>query len=142
MEKLSIDDKIALSDYRYEKAMETLKDGKIAFENKSYKMAANRAYYAVLHGIRALLILKGLDPVTHDGAKTMFSLHFIKPKILSADTLKNFNTLLLLRKDVDYGDFEKIDEQDAQGALKIAEKFLKIIKSVRVKLISELKEKL
>jgi len=43
MEKLSIDDKIALSDYRYEKAMETLKNGEIAFENKSYKMAANRA---------------------------------------------------------------------------------------------------
>lgn len=140
MEKLSISDKIALSEYRFEKALETLKDGEIAFKNKSYKMAVNRAYYAVLHGIRSLLILKGLDPITHDGAKTMFSLHFIKPGILSAEALKIFNQLLLLRKDVDYGDFEKIDEEDAREALDKADMFLKTIKPVRTKLISEFKE--
>ncbi|MGC8796957.1 hypothetical protein [Thermodesulfovibrio sp. 3462-1] len=35
----------------------------------------------------------------NEGAKTTFSLHFIKPGILSAEMLKIFNQLLLLRKD-------------------------------------------
>lgn len=98
MEKLFNQEKIALSDYRIEKAKETLIDGKIAFQNQRYKMASNRAYYAVFHSIRSLLILKGTDPVSHEGAKTLFALHFVKPKIISADTLRIFNHLLLFIK--------------------------------------------
>jgi len=37
MEKLSIEEKIALSDYRFEKAKEALKDGILAFKNSSLK---------------------------------------------------------------------------------------------------------
>lgn len=63
--RISNQEKIALSDYRFEKAKETLTDGKIAFQSERYKMASNRAYYAVSHAVRSLLILKGADPVTH-----------------------------------------------------------------------------
>lgn len=140
MEKLSIEEKIALSDYRFEKAKEALKDGILAFKNNSLKVSANRAYYAVLHAIRSLLILKGIDPVTHDGAKTMFSFHFIKTKLLPLETLKIFNHLLLLRRDVDYGDFEEIDKEDAKTALEKAESFINIIEPLRKNLIKEIKE--
>jgi uncharacterized protein (UPF0332 family) len=140
MEKLSIEEKIAISNFRFEKAKETLKDSIIAFKNSSFKMSSNRSYYAVLHAIRSLLILKGLDPVTHDGAKTMFSLYFIKTKLLPSETLKFFNHLLLLRRDVDYGDFEEIEAEDAKNALDMAKRFIKMVNSVRLKLISEIKD--
>lgn len=140
MERLSLSEKIALSDYRFEKAKEALKDGIEAFENKSLKVSVNRAYYTVLHAIRSLLILKGIDPVTHDGAKTMFSLHFIKSKLLPAETLKIFNHLLMLRRDVDYGDFEEINNEDATIALDKAKSFIEMIEPVRQKLLKEIKE--
>lgn len=140
MERLSLSEKIALSDYRLEKAKEALKDGIEAFENKSLKVSVNRAYYTVLHAIRSLLILKGIDPVTHDGAKTMFSLHFIKSKLLPAETLKIFNHLLMLRQDVDYGDFEEINNEDASIALDKAKSFIEMIEPVRQKLLKEIKE--
>lgn len=140
MEKLSIEEKIALSDYRFEKAKEALRDGILAFENSSLKVSANRAYYAVLHAIRSLLILKGIDPVTHDGAKTMFSLHFIKTRLLPPETLKIFNHLLLLRHDVDYGDFEEINKEDAKIALDKAKSFIETVEPVKQKLIREMKE--
>jgi len=64
----------------------------------------NRSYYAVLSASRALLILKGVDPATHSGCKTMLSMHFVKPGLLSRDMLEDFKILLAMRTDLDYGD--------------------------------------
>jgi hypothetical protein len=41
--------------------------------------------------------------------------------------------------DVDYGDFDYIEKNEANGALKQAKRLLKIIDSVRKKLIKEMK---
>jgi hypothetical protein len=40
--------------------------------------------------------------------------------------------------DVDYGDFDYIEKNEANGALKQAKRLLKIIDSVRKKLIKEI----
>jgi len=44
---------------------------------------------------------------------------------------------MTLRTDVDYGDFEYIEKNEADGALRQAKRFLKIIDSVRKKLIKK-----
>jgi len=45
---------------------------------------------------------------------------------------------MTLRTDVDYGDFESVEKNEANGALKQAKRLLKIIDSVRKKLIKEI----
>lgn len=138
MEALSAEEKIALSDARFEKAGEMFSDAVRSLKAGMYKTSVNRSYYAVLHAARSLLILKGVDSVRHEGVKTMISLHFIKPKILSRESIKIFKNLSSLRTDVDYGDFESVDREDARKAIVQARKFLRVIKPARKKLLKEI----
>jgi uncharacterized protein (UPF0332 family) len=138
MVELSMDEKIALSNTRFEKSREMLSDSLTALRTGMFKTSINRSYYAVLHAARSLLILKGIDPVRHDTVKTMLSLHFIKPKLLPQDTIKIFKNLLSLRTDVDYGDFETVARNDAREAINQAKLFLKQIQITRKKLLKEL----
>ena len=138
MEGLSTQEKISLSDIRFQKSQEMLSDAISSFKIGMYKTSVNRSYYAVLHSSRSLLILKGIDPLRHEGVKTMLSLHFIKGKILLEDSIKIFKNLMALRTDVDYGDFEVVSKSDADKAIKQAKKFIRSVESVRGKLIKEL----
>jgi len=38
----------------------------------------SRAYYAVLHTARAVLVSEGLDPQSHEAVKRLFGLHIVK----------------------------------------------------------------
>lgn len=138
MAELTVEEKTALSNHRFEKGLETLSDAESNFSGGTYKTSVNRSYYAALHAARSLLILKGVDPLRHEGVITMLSLHFIRPNTLPAETVRIFKHLLSLRTDVDYGDFEVITAGDAEDALKQAKKFIEIIEPVREQLIKEL----
>jgi uncharacterized protein (UPF0332 family) len=139
MERLDAQEKIILSDVRFKKGEEMLSDAVKSLKNGMHMTSVNRSYYASLHAARSLLILKGVDPASHEGVKTMLSLHFIKPKILPQEVIRYFKNLMTLRTDVDYGDFDYIEKNEANGALKQAKKLLKVINSVRKKLIKEIR---
>lgn len=138
MEKLPSDKKIGLSDLRFERAMEMLEDARKSLAAGMIKTSINRSYYATLHATRSLLILKGLDPVTHDGAIKLLSLDFIKSGLLPKEMVKIIKRLLSMRTDVDYGDLSTYDRVDAEEALKDAEEFLGKIDLLRKRLIEEI----
>ena len=138
MVELSSEEKIALSDVRIEKSREMLSDAVKNFNAGMYKTSVNRSYYSVLHSARSLLILRGVDPVRHDGVKMMISLHFIKTKLLPDEIITIFKNLLTLRTDVDYGDFESVGRGDAGKAIRQARKFIKTLETVREKLVKEM----
>ncbi len=140
MEKLPLNERITLSDLRAEKAKEMLEDARKTFEAGMFKTSVNRSYYAVLHATRSLLILKGLDPVTHDGTIKLFSLDFVKTGLISKEMLKILKELLSLRRDVDYGDMVTVEKDDSGRALEEAERFLKEVLSLRDSMIEEIKE--
>lgn len=140
MERLPLKERIALSDLRGEKTREMLEDARKTLEGGMFKTSVNRSYYAVLHATRSLLILKGLDPVTNDGTIKLFSLDFVKTGLIPKEMLKILKELLSLRRDVDYGDMVTVEKEDAEKALKEAERFLKEVFSLRDSLIEEMKE--
>lgn len=140
MERLPPDKKIGLSDLRFERAMEMLEDARKSLAAGMIKTSINRSYYATLHATRSLLILKGLDPVTHDGAIKLLSLDFIKSGLLPKDMVKIIKRLLSIRTDVDYGDLSTYEMSDAEEALKDAEEFVRNIDLLRKKLIEESKK--
>lgn len=131
---LELGDKKALSNIRMAKAHEFLGDAKANLKEGRYKTAINRSYYSALNAVRAILILEGVNPETHEGVVTMLSLRFIKPRILPIDIVKKFKILLSRRTDVDYGDFETIDKADAEDSIKITEKIIDVIDKVRKKM--------
>ena len=51
--------------YRYRTALETLETAKLCMENRHYKDAINRGYYAAFYAIKAVLAL-GADDFKRD----------------------------------------------------------------------------
>jgi len=130
---LSPDDKKALSELRIKKAYEFLEDARANFKDGRLKTAINRTYYAVMNAARALLILEGSNPETHEGVVTLLSLKFVKPGLL-----KSYKLLLSRRTDVDYGDFETIDSKDVEDSLRLSEDIIEKIDTLRKRLEKEL----
>lgn len=132
---LEAQDKKALSDIRMSRAYEFLDDSKANYKDKRYKTSVNRSYYAVLNAARAILILQGANPETHEGALTMLNLRFVKPGLLPLEVIKKFKTLLSRRTDVDYGDFETIDATEARDSLRLGEEVIRAIDAVRQQMV-------
>ncbi|MBI4698963.1 MAG: HEPN domain-containing protein [Nitrospirae bacterium] len=128
---LEAQDKKTLSDIRMSKAYKYLEDAGANYKDGRYNTSINRSYYAVLSAARAILILEGVNPETHEGTVTMLSLRFIKPGLLPVDVIKKFKILLSRRTDADYGDFEVIDNPDAADSIKLAEEIIRAIDNAR-----------
>ncbi len=135
---LSIEDKKTLSALRIKKAYEFLDDAKANLDEGRLRTAINRAYYAVLNAARALLILEGSNPETHEGIITMLSLRFIKPGLLPLQLIKNYKRLLSSRTDIDYGDFDTVTTEEAEDAIRVAEETIKDMDSLRKRLLDEI----
>lgn len=135
---LKSEDKKAISGIRITKAYEFLEDARANYNEGRYKTSVNRSYYAALNAVRAILILEGTNPETHEGVITMLSLRFIKPGLLPVDVIKKFKTLLSRRTDVDYGDFETISAVDAEDSLRIAQKMIESIDKLRIEMSRDL----
>ncbi|MGB4269827.1 MAG: HEPN domain-containing protein [Spirochaetota bacterium] len=132
---LNADEKKMLSEIRMQKALEFLGDARSNLDNKRYRTSVNRSYYAALNALRSLLILDGANPESHDGVITMISLRFIKTGVLPVDIVKNFKILLSRRTDVDYGDFDNINEDDAKESYTIASSIIETVNYTRQKLV-------
>jgi hypothetical protein len=64
--------------------------------------AMSRAYYAVLHYVRSLLLSVDIVPRSHQGAFVHFGREFVKPGIISQDYNRIFVRLMKLREEADY----------------------------------------
>ncbi len=140
MVELSAEEKITLSELRAEKSRNALSDAINNFSAGMYKTSVNRSYYAVLHSARSLLILKGIDPVKHEGVKTMISLHFVRTSLLPKDIIDTFKDLMVLRTDVDYGDIDFVGKDEAERAIEEAKRFIDTIEPLRGQMIRELRK--
>lgn len=138
---LSIKDKIELSRYRLEKSKKLLSDAFNLFNSGSYESSINRSYFAVLTASRSLLILRGLDPETHEGVKTMLSKEFIKTRLLPKEFGETFRSIQARRIDSDYGDYIEIGKDEASDSLKRAEEFLRKVEDIANNLIEGLNKK-
>ncbi len=130
---LSPQEKKDLSAIRMNKAREFLEDARANHEGKRFRTSVNRSYYSALNAVRALLILDGVNPESHDGIITMVSLRFIKTKLIPLSVIKDFKVLLSRRTDVDYGDFDTIGPEDAEDSINKAENILSEISGTLIK---------
>jgi len=117
-------DKQAISKIRLERADEFLSDAEATYKDKRYKTSVNRSYYAALSALRGLLILDGVNPESHEGVVTMFSLRFIKTGLISKQLIKDFKYLMAQRTDVDYGDMADVNRADAKQAIENSKKII------------------
>ena len=105
---------------------------RILATNSYYNDCVSRLYYVILYHLSALLLTKGLEPKTHEGALTLFSLHFVKPGIFPPADSHLVARLMKYREEADYSSsyvFTKTDCADftgyAQAFSKKIEQFLR-----------------
>jgi uncharacterized protein (UPF0332 family) len=85
-----------------EGAAKTILEADLLFKNSFFKGAVSRLYYSLLYSIRALLLIKGLEPKSHEGALRLFSLHFVKEGRFEAKASHVFSKMMKYREEADY----------------------------------------
>jgi len=85
-----------------EGAAKTLLEADLLFKNSFFKGAVSRLYYSLLYSIRALLLIQGLEPKSHEGALRLFSLHFVKEGRFEAKASHVFSKMMKYREEADY----------------------------------------
>lgn len=117
-----------LSQVRFHHAQDCLNDAKTLLDNNSYKGAANRAYYAIFHGMRAVLALDHIDKKHHSGIISEFRRRYIKTAVFPVEFSRIISVLEGTRTDSDYDDFFIISKEEVVEQIADAEVFLVGIK--------------
>ena len=105
----------ALSQYRRQRARETLAEIPYLRDQGFYNTATNRLYYACYSAALALLTKNHISTNTHAGVKTMLGLHFVSKGLITKESGRAFSNLFDSRQRGDYDEFvystrEEIDE--------------------------------
>jgi uncharacterized protein (UPF0332 family) len=107
-----------------------LRAAKLLYKNSLYEDAVSRAYYAMFHAAKAVLLLKGIKPKTHKGLITKFGLEFVNKGYVDKMLGQAFSTA---REDREYADYDvhvKISAEEAEITIDDAEKFIDSVKEV------------
>jgi hypothetical protein len=124
----SFSNKVALIQYRMERAHETLEDARALFEqNRTPASIVNRAYYSMFYAALALLATIGQEPSKHSGVLALFDQHFMKTKILPKEMGKFLHQAFDMRQTGDYEEEAELAKEDAQQILDAAVKFIETI---------------
>lgn len=110
-------EQLVLARHRLERAEETLNEAKDELAQKNYRLAVNRAYYAVFYVMKAFMATKGVDSSKHSGVISLFNQHFIRVGIVPEIRSKAIQSLMDLRQEGDYQDFFEVSPAEARGAV-------------------------
>ena len=123
------EDLINLSKARIEHAKDCLKESEILLSADEYKGAANRAYYAAFHSMRALLILDEFDSKKHSGIIAKFREFYLKTDFFDKEFSDSISSLFRVRTASDYDDFYVVSKNDALNQYEKAKKILSLIET-------------
>jgi len=84
------------------RAVKAMGAASLLFDNGFLNDAISRLYYSLLHYIRALLLTKGLEPKSHEGALRLFALYFVKEGVFEPADSHIFSRLMKYREEADY----------------------------------------
>ena len=85
-----------------DRADESMRASDLLFNNGFVKDAVAKLYYTLLYGVRAILLTKGLEPKSHEGALRLFGMHFVKEGVFEARDSHVFSKLMKYRQEADY----------------------------------------
>ena len=92
---------------------------------EKYKLALNRSYYSIFHGMRAVNVLDEFDSSKHSGIIAHFNQFHVKQGDFPKEASKIIKTASELREHADYDDFFVVSRQEADEQIQKAEIFLR-----------------
>lgn len=127
--------------YRLDKSKEDLEAAHLLFDNGSYRVANNRAYYAIFHALRAVLVFDNFDSSKHSGIIAEFRRRYIKEGIFPVEMSKMIGSAFTVRNASDYDDMFIASKEDTQEQLTNAEYVYKAVKAYVGKMIDTIDAK-
>lgn len=122
------EDLINLSKARIIHAEDCLREAQLLLNGNEHKGAANRAYYAAFHSLRAVLILDEFDSKKHSGIIAKFRENYLKTELFEKEISDYISSLFRVRTASDYDDFFIVSKEESAEQLKKAEKIVSQIK--------------
>ncbi len=130
VERLNKEEALLRARYEMERAQDELKAAQVLQKEGFYFKGVVSAYYSIYHAAKALLLLKGVDPKTHEGVERMFGLYYIKTGEFDLKIGKAIGRLMKMREEADYFPEIPFIKEDSEEAIKMAEDFLQKAKSL------------
>ena len=118
------------SNYRIQKAKETIGEIENHILNEFWNTAINRMYYACFYAVSALLVKHGIETSSHKGIRQLFGKMFVKTGKFDKELAKLYTDLFEKRHKGDYNDFFEFDKETVIRLLPISKKFIKKIEEL------------
>lgn len=114
--------------YRIERSKEDLDAAHLLFSSGNYRIANNRAYYAIFHALRAVLTFDNFDTSKHSGVIAEFRRRYIKEGIFPVEVSKMIGSAFTIRNASDYDDMFIASRADTEEQLANADYIYGLIK--------------
>ena len=113
--------------YRIQRAKEDLDAARLLFEAQNYRIANNRAYYAIFHAMRAVLVFDNFYSSKHSGVIAEFRTRYIKTGIFPIEISKMIGSAFMIRNASDYDDMFIASKTDTEEQIKNAEYIYRLL---------------
>lgn len=113
--------------YRIERAREDLEAAHLLYDAGNYRIANNRAYYAIFHAMRAVLVFDDFDSSKHSGVIAEFRRRYIKEGIFPIEISKMIGSAFTIRNASDYDDMFIASKSETEEQINDAEYVYRIL---------------
>ena len=113
--------------YRIERAREDLEAAHLLYNAGNYRIANNRAYYAIFHAMRAVLVFDDFDSSKHSGVIAEFRRRYIKEGIFPIEISKMIGSAFTIRNASDYDDMFIASKSETEEQINNAEYVYRIL---------------
>ena len=113
--------------YRIERAREDLEAAHLLYDAGNYRIANNRAYYAIFHAMRAVLVFDNFDSSKHSGVIAEFRRWYIKEGIFPIEISKMIGSAFTIRNASDYDDMFIASKSETEEQINNAEYVYRIL---------------
>lgn len=120
--------KIDLNTYRLDIAIEDLTAAQRLASENSFRIANNRAYYAIFHAVTAVQALDGKTYKKHKDAIGNFNKDYIHTSIFPKELGRKISEAEDIRHESDYDDFYIASKDETMNLISIAEELINLIK--------------
>ena len=131
------DQLVVLSEMQLERAKVLLRSVPVLIKIGDYDSAANRAYYAAFHAIKAVEALDNYDSKKHSGLLSRFRNEYIRTGIFDAKYSDVLSGLSHFRQDSDYNIFATISIEVAEEQMQNAADFVEQIEAYMKRRVRE-----
>ena len=121
---MTIDNQEDYIKYRLLKAEDAFNDAILLADNERWNSVINRLYYSCFYSVIALLLKNNIKSQTHDGSRTQFGLHYVKPGLIDKKFGKLYTKLFDFRQKGDYGDLFDYDKETVLPLIESVREFI------------------